>query len=152
MVVEALRLGAVEALVKPAGAREIPEFRQQLLLKVLGAAGARYRGAWSAHSGAVRPAPVVAAGVSGRPSTRIFAVGASTTRCSHPRKSPPSSAAGSRGCISVSHEIFSKLQYPLLSRTSQVRVQTCGRVRSCQRRPLRGAMQVRGGGAAGGST
>ena len=50
-VVEALRLGAAEALVKPTGAREIPEFRQQLLLKVLGAAGARYRGALSAHSG-----------------------------------------------------------------------------------------------------
>lgn len=54
-VVEALRLGAAEALVKPAGAREIPEFRQQLLLKVLGAAGARYRGALSAHSGGDGP-------------------------------------------------------------------------------------------------
>lgn len=77
-VVEALRLGAAEALVKPTGAREIPEFRQQLLLKVLGAAGARYRGALSAHSGGGRPAPVAAVGVSGRPSTRVFAVGAST--------------------------------------------------------------------------
>ena len=77
-VVEALRLGAVEALVKPAGAREIPEFRQQLLLKVLGAAGARYRGAMPAQSaGGVVSSPATA-GMPGRPSTRIFAVGAST--------------------------------------------------------------------------
>ena len=79
-VVEALRLGAVEALVKPAGAREIPEFRQQLLLKVLGAAGARYRGALPAHSVPMSrvPAVALATGVPGRPSSRIFAVGAST--------------------------------------------------------------------------
>ena len=72
-VVEALRLGAVEALVKPAGARDIPAFRQQLLLKVLGAAGARYR-APIATPPVVLAKPVVA----GTPSTRVFAVGAST--------------------------------------------------------------------------
>ena len=75
-VVEALRLGAVEALVKPAGAREIPEFRQQLLLKVLGAAGARYRGAMPVPAGA--GAAIGTKLGAGRPSTRIFAVGAST--------------------------------------------------------------------------
>jgi two-component system, chemotaxis family, protein-glutamate methylesterase/glutaminase len=72
-VVEALRLGAVEALVKPAGAREIPEFRQQLLLKVLGAAGARFRG-----PSATSMAAVTKSGLPGRPSSRILAVGAST--------------------------------------------------------------------------
>jgi two-component system chemotaxis response regulator CheB len=72
-VVEALRLGAVEALVKPAGAREIPEFRQQLLLKVLGAAGARFRG-----PAAPSLAAVAKSGPPGRASSRVFAVGAST--------------------------------------------------------------------------
>jgi two-component system chemotaxis response regulator CheB len=60
-------------LVKPAGAREIPEFRQQLLLKVLGAAGARLRG--PATAGVVA---ATKAGLPGKPSSRIFAVGAST--------------------------------------------------------------------------
>lgn len=77
-VVEALRLGAVEALVKPAGAREIPEFRQQLLLKVLGAAGARYRGALPAAPPAAGIGGLSNAVAPGRPSSRIFAVGAST--------------------------------------------------------------------------
>ena len=92
------------------------------------------------------------AGGRGLRRARRLVGGVSTTRFSHPSNSPPSSAAGSRGCTLVLHEIFSKLPYLTLFRTYQVRVRICGLVRFCRYPLFSGSAQERGSDAIGEAT
>ena len=79
VTLEALRLGAVDALAKPSGPFSIGELRQTLVSKIVAAAGARSRTVLAEAPKPLGPKPALARGTGTRlERTSVIALGAST--------------------------------------------------------------------------